>query len=301
MFKFPNPKSLMLFLTLCFIWGSSFVLMKLGMFGRNGQSTLLTPWQLAAWRMLAASAVMLPFAFSFRATWNASQQKPLIVATGLIGTFIPAVLFCLAETGISSALAGTLNASTPLFALVIGITFFRQKSVPTQWWGIILGLLGCILLFAIKGITPPKHIGYALLVVTATVCYGLNTNIAKAKFSHLPALQFSAFALASLFIPALLLAWASGLFKINIAKPEMGLALLSGALLGVLGTALATVLFYALVKRSGVLLASMVTYGIPFVALAWGFAYGEAVNGWQVVALCIILAGVFMAGKKARK
>jgi drug/metabolite transporter (DMT)-like permease len=64
-----------------------------------------------------------------------------------------------------------------------------------------------------------------------------------------------------------------------------------------MGTALATILFYVLIKRAGGLFASMVTYGIPFIALAWGLLAGERINGWQVVGLTIILCGVYITNR----
>ena len=64
-----------------------------------------------------------------------------------------------------------------------------------------------------------------------------------------------------------------------------------------MGTAIATILFYMLVKRAGVLFTSMVTYGIPFVAIFWGLLYGEHITVLQGACMGIILAGVFLTNK----
>lgn len=285
----------LLFGGLCLIWGSSFVLMKIGLYGTANNKPLLSPWQLAAIRLISASAIMLPIvALQWKKFWN-DQKKWLMVATGLIGTFIPAILFCLAETEITSALAGTLNAITPLFTILIGVLVFGRKAKNNQWLGILIGMAGCILLLAAKGIGEGNNFQYSLLVIAATICYGINTNIAKEKFAQMPALHLSAFALASMFIPSLFVGYFSGLFSISFSQKDMGYALLSGVLLGMVGTALATILFYSLVKKAGPVFASMVTYGIPIVALAWGAIYGETISAWQIATLTIILSGVFLA------
>ena len=62
-----------------------------------------------------------------------------------------------------------------------------------------------------------------------------------------------------------------------------------------MGTAVASVLFYMLLKRGGALFASMVTYGIPFVAVFWGVLYGEEIGTNQLLSLVVILFGVFLA------
>ena len=65
-----------------------------------------------------------------------------------------------------------------------------------------------------------------------------------------------------------------------------------------MGTAVASIIFYMLVKRAGAVFASMVTYGIPFVAILWGLIYQEEVGWKQVLCLMIILAGVYVANRK---
>jgi drug/metabolite transporter (DMT)-like permease len=76
---------------------------------------------------------------------------------------------------------------------------------------------------------------------------------------------------------------------------------IASSVLGILGTALASVLFYILVKKAGGLFASLVTYGIPFVAILWGVYYGEKVTYMQVIALGIILFGVYLANRPDTK
>jgi drug/metabolite transporter (DMT)-like permease len=71
--------------------------------------------------------------------------------------------------------------------------------------------------------------------------------------------------------------------------------------LGIVGSAIATALFYMLVQRAGGLFASLVTYGIPFIALGWGFRDGEKITWIEVICLSIILLGVYLANRTDKK
>ena len=87
----------------------------------------------------------------------------------------------------------------------------------------------------------------------------------------------------------------SGYFNQNLFAKENLIASGYSAILGIFGSALATIFFYMLLKRAGSVFASMVTYGIPIVALFWGVLYGEVVGWKQVLGMLVILLGVFVA------
>jgi drug/metabolite transporter (DMT)-like permease len=110
----------------------------------------------------------------------------------------------------------------------------------------------------------------------------------------------AAFAFSSLIIPSGIILLVSG-YGSNAGQPGFFYSTSASAVLGVLGTALASILFYMLMKRAGPLFASMVTYGIPFVALFWGFLAGETIGTMQIFCLLIILAGVYLANKTISK
>jgi drug/metabolite transporter (DMT)-like permease len=99
-------------------------------------------------------------------------------------------------------------------------------------------------------------------------------------------------------IPAGFILWQQGFLQINFSDKPIQTAIISISLLGMVGSAIATALFYILVKKSGGLFASLVTYGIPFVALFWGFMDGESITVLEVICLGIILLGVYLANKK---
>jgi drug/metabolite transporter (DMT)-like permease len=283
-----------LFISLCLIWGSSFVLMKLGMFAPDG-SMLLSAWQVAAIRIFSSGIVLIPFIVRAWKNIPADLRFPVLVS-GWLGSFIPAIFFCLAETKIDSALAGTLNAVTPLSTLLIGWALFRMPIIPSKLIGIGIGLLGCVMLFLHKSTEGLQQPMYAGLVLLATICYGWNVNMVRNKLSGISALDIATLAFAGLVPFSFALLVFTGFFNLPLHSAPYVKSVMSATLLGVLGTAIASVIFYRLVKIAGAVFASLVTYGIPFVALGWGVLYGEKISLMQLFALGIILAGVYVTG-----
>src|SRR6185503_12385360 len=95
--------------------------------------------------------------------------------------------------------------------------------------------------------------------------------------------------------PTGIVLWQTGFLSLSFDDSDVFLSVLNSVMLGVAGTAIATALFYVLVKKAGGLFASLVTYGIPFIALTWGFIFGEKITLLQVSCLGIILIGVYLA------
>src|SRR5215213_7643889 len=104
-----------------------------------------------------------------------------------------------------------------------------------------------------------------------------------------PSFHIATFAFVSLMLPALLILWTTGYFDLPLQDQPVMIATGYSALLGLTGTAIATVLFYMLLKRAGTIFASMVTYGIPFVAIFWGVLAGETITLLQIACLAVIL------------
>ncbi len=284
----------LIFITLCVIWGSSFILMKIGL---GDKMDVLSPYHVASLRLLSAGVVLLPFAIkAFKHI--PSNKRVLVILSGLLGSFFPAYLFCIAETKIDSSLAGIMNALTPLFVIVTGISFFQMRIKMRQLIGILVGFIGlCLLILAGNSISL-QYFGYAFLVLLATLLYGVNVNLVSKHMQGIGSLEIASMAFVFLILPCILILYFTGYFALPLEKSVYLTSTLASAVLGIGGTAIASVLFYMLVKRAGALFSSMVTYGIPFVAIAWGIWGGEQVNALQVCCLCIILGGVYMVNKK---
>lgn len=278
-----------IFIVLSLIWGSSFILMKEGM--KN-----LSAYQVASLRIFSAGAVLLPVAVRNLRLIN-KKDIPLTILSGLLGTFFPAYLFCIAETRLDSGVAGILNALTPLFTILIGVVFFQLKLSPRKWVGVLTGLAGLILLvLAGKKQISFSNISYSGFIIIATLCYGINVNMVSRYLKHIPSLTLAAIAFSLLTLPAGIVLLYTGYFNMDASNGFI-YSTASSAVLGIFGTAVASVLFYILMKKAGALFASMVTYGIPFIALAWGFVAGETITAVQYLCLGLILAGVYLANR----
>ena len=276
-----------LFIVLSFIWGSSFVLMKEGM-------QVLSPYQVAALRILSAGVVLIPF--TFRAIKQVPKNKlGLVALSGILGSFIPAFLFCLAETKIDSSLAGILNALTPFFTILVGIAFFELKAERKKIIGIIIGFIGLILLFTGNGHIDFKNVSYSSFIFVATVLYGLNVNMVGRHMHGIGSINIATLAFVFLIIPCLFILYFTGYFSLTLGQKEYWISTSASAVLGIMGTAVASILFYMLIKRAGAVFSSMVTYGIPFVAVFWGLLLNEEISILQIISLSVILAGVYLA------
>ncbi len=280
-----------MFILLSLIWGSSFILMKWSRQGLNGI-------QIGALRIFFAGLVFFPFAIAHVATMP-RRKIPLVLLSGLLGNLLPAFLFAIAiDKKIDSSLAGILNSLTPLLVVVLGALFFKTGLEQKKLAGVLIGFAGLLLLTLAKGGISLQNGGYALLIVLATVLYAVNVHLASRYLKDLNPLKMATVSLAGMAIPAAIVALQQDAFaplwQSGVGRQSIGAV----ALLGIMGSAVATVLFYALIKRAGALFASLVTYGIPVVALGWGLIDQEPVSGMQVACLVLILTGVWVANKK---
>ncbi len=280
-----------LFITLSFIWGSSFILMKLGMGHLNA-------FQVASVRIVASGIVLLPLAVKSFKKIPAGKMW-IVFFSGSLGSLLPAYLFCFAEQGIDSSLAGTLNSLTPIFVIITGAIFFQSKTSLQKTMGVLVAFSGSMMLF----FTQPDavisgNLHYVLLVMLATLFYGFNVNLVQRYLKDIPSLQIVSVALCLNAIPALIALYFFGYFSLDLMSKGVLISTGFSILLGALGTSIANILFYILIKNSGVVFAAMVTYGIPFVAILWGIVYHENIGRMQILSLCVILLGVYLANKR---
>ncbi len=280
-------------MVLAFVWGSSFILMKIGL-------KSFSPEQAGALRIFIASLVLLPLSLKQLKNLQKKDLKSLLIA-GFIGSFFPAFLFMKAETQINSSLAGMLNSLTPVFTLIVGMLFHKTAFRWLQVVGLSLGLAGAAgLILAGDGFHLGTINGYALYIVLATSFYAISINQIKAKLPHLTGIQVTS--LSFLFIgPVALIYLLTTDFAPVIADPSWPVHLFALATLAIVGTALAMLLMNSLIRYSSAVAASSVTYIIPIFAIMWGVLDGEKVTVLHLVCMTLILAGVYLISRKARK
>jgi drug/metabolite transporter (DMT)-like permease len=284
-------KSWLLLLLLACIWGSSFFLMKKGMYNANGKVIFTAP-QVATLRILLAAIVLFPFAIRSLKKLYSIKNFFLLFSVGVCGNLGPAFLFTYASTGISSGLAGMLNSFTPIFTLLVGILFFYIRATPYQIIGAIIGTIG-ICFLALIGKTISGNLAQILAAISATLLYGISLNLIKHKLVAFKPIEITSLSFASVLIPSLIAFLYFETPHTLMTNPSAGPAFLYICVLGIVGTAMAVFLFNGIIKNSSALFASSVTYFIPIVAILIGFANAETVTFSQVLAMLIILIGVF--------
>jgi drug/metabolite transporter (DMT)-like permease len=282
-----TPADWALFAAIGLIWGSSFVLISIGL-------EAFDPG-LVTWLRVVAGALVLWLVPAGR-TPIGREDLPRLVTLSVLWVAIPFTLFPLAQQHVSSAVAGMLNGGLPILAALIGSLMLRRLPTPIHVLGLVLGSAGvATIAVSAAGDSTSEAIGVVMLLV-AILCYGVAINIAaplQQRYGAVPVmarmLAFAAvwtapFGLAS--VPGSRFAWSS---------------LLAVAALGAVGTGLAFVLMGRLVGRVGSTRAAFAIYLVPVVALVLGVVVRhEDVVAIGVVGVVMVIAGAVLASRPDR-
>jgi drug/metabolite transporter (DMT)-like permease len=290
-----NLKNWGLLVVLALIWGSSFILIKRGL-------EVFSPGEVGAYRIVAAATFLLPLSLPRIKTLTSEQAQNLILI-GLLGSFIPAFLFPTAQTRLSSSLTGVLNALTPLFVVIIGALFFKSKITRRNAFGLVIAFIGVLILITLKegsGLNSFAGInGYAFFVILACICYGFNLHLIKSRFDSLKSIEITAISLLMVLPLALVYLMAGTEFSYKLVTHDGALRALGFVtLLGVMGTAIALILFNIMVKTASPIFASSVTYLIPVVAIFWGVLDGEVLLFGHYLGIAAVILGVWVGNRK---
>jgi drug/metabolite transporter (DMT)-like permease len=269
---------------LSLIWGTSYILMKKGL-------ESFSPLQVGALRIVITFICLLPVALKHFNHLNKTNILSVIII-GLFGSVIPAFLFPLAETKISSSLAGMLNSMSPVFTLLFGITIYKRKLIKTQIAGVFLGLLGATGLLYTGSFTFNI---FGLFVVLATILSGISSN----EVSHVKELNGIKITALSFFVtsPVAIIYLLFSDLSAPMHTENWVRNLCFIGILAILGSAIALVIYYLLIRDTSPIFGSSVTYFIPVVATLWGLADNEHFSTSMLVSVIFIFAGVFIINK----
>lgn len=285
-----SPVSWGLMILLGVIWGTSYILIKKGLMAFSAE-------QVASLRMTITAISLLPILLYQFKNIDWSKWKTLAIV-GFAGSFFPAFLFATAQTKISSALTGILSSLTPLFTLFVGVLFFRVKNTFTKTIGVLVGLLGAIYLLIIdRGIEDIQGIQYGILVVLACLFYAISNNVIKTYLQNTSSLIISAVSYSMVGVLSSSYLIYSGFFETMKTHPQAWESLGYLTILATMGTMVASILFFKLIKNTNALFASTLSYLIPIVAVGWGVLDGEIITVWHWLGMAIILSGVYIARK----
>lgn len=282
------------FVLLALLWGSSFLFMREGAYAFGPFPT--------AWVRITLAAVMLTPVLIWRGGLPTLHQhlRPTM-SSGLLNAGIPFACYAYALMHISTGLSSILNATTPLFGALIAWLWLGDKLNGTRALGLALGFTGVVLLAS----DAPGGVSFAsggsgLAVgacLVATFCYGIAGSFTKRYLQHVPSLVTTTGSLwgasLGLALPALL-TWPSEPPPLK-AWAALGIA-------GLLCTALAYVLYFRLMTRTGPARAMTVTYLIPVFANLFGVVFlNEVVTHWMMGCALIIVLGTALASGLVRR
>jgi len=154
-----------------------------------------------------------------------------------------------------------------------------------------------LILFLAGGKFNSSQMLYSSFVLAATLSYALNVNLVSRYLTEVGSLNIAAVGFTLLILPTAAILYTTDFFQFDFSSFSVLRSVSAASVLGIFGTAIASVLFYILLKSAGSLFASTVTYGVPFIALLWGLIAGETVTIWQLLGLTIILTGVYLTNK----
>lgn len=272
---------------LSLIWGCSFILIKKAL-------VAFDPVQLTCLRLGISSLAFAPFVIYYRKEieWKRLGNFFLV---GMTGSGIPAFLFFKAQTHVSSSMAGVLNSMTPIWTLLLGGLFFNTGFSSQRTSGVLLGFSGAASLLWIQGGQDAQdNSWFGLLILCATLCYGLSVNMVQRYFHQTRPVIISAVSFFSIGIPALLYMITTDVAQVIQTHPDAVYSLVSVTTLSLFGTVIASIIFYSLVQRTNAVFGSTTTYFMPIVALGWGIADNETIGIIHFLSMGLILLGVYL-------
>jgi drug/metabolite transporter (DMT)-like permease len=284
-------RPIVILMLLAFIWGASFMLIKIA--DRQLAPSTLILGRLGSAALLLAAIALLQLGprrtlAELRGAWH------WLVVIGLVNTLLPFWLLSWGEKRIDSGLASIIQGAVPIFNALLAFAFFREARVSgLRLVGLGIGFVGVTLLVADQ---PHGKLLAALAVVGMALCYAIGTLLAGRYLRGTPPLIV---ALASTAVSTL------AILPIGVAQapPEAWHANTIAAILalGFVGTAIAYLLFFALIQRAGANYATLVTYLVPPIALFYGAVFlGESFGATDFASLALILVGVALATGSVR-
>lgn len=277
-----------LFLSLVAIWGASFLFIAIGLdHFHPGLVTFL--------RVGFGSATLALVPRARRSTVD-REDWPRLAVLGAVWIALPLTFFPIAQQWINSAVTGMLNGAMPIFTALIATLLLRELPGRRQTIGLLTGFGGIAAISLPTADAGGTAVVGVVLVLAATVCYALATNIVaplQQKYGSVPIIARVEWMATVYVLPY-------GLW--GVSESEFAWSSLMACLaIGVLGTGLAFVLMGTLTGSVGATRASFITYVIPVVALGLGMLFREdAVHPVAVLGVTLVIAGALLASRRER-
>ena len=300
------------FLALTFIWGSSFLLMKVGL-------RSLAPLQISGLRIVCGAVVLLILLTA--SGGRLPRERRLwahLMVTGFFLGSLPFSLFALGEERVSSALAGIGNSITPIATVMFSLLLLRSEKIGARKIvGVVVGFAGVIVIMQPwQSVGRPDLLGFGMTLV-AGMSYGLGwiytrRFLGRADFGGLTLPAAQMLTSAGQMLVALAIWWLVQRTHLSLAAPwslhantsggSVLVPLLAVLALGIFGTGIAMSFQYDVVRAAGPTVGSSVTYLIPLVSVVLGvLVLGERLQWPQFVGAGVILGAAVLIGRSGKR
>lgn len=282
----------LIFLGLGFMWGSSYLWIKIGV-------ETLPPFTLIALRLFFGFLVVAAVVALYREPLPRSpRQYGHLVVMSIVNVVIPFALITWGEQTIDSSLATILNATVPLFVIVLAPVFLPDEPITiNRLVGLAVGFAGVVVLFAPDLVNVGDgDLSGELALIGSSISYAAGNVYSRRNVRGLrpmiPALFQVSFALV--ISASIALVFERPIGRITPA-PEAWVAVVW---LGVLGSGFAYLAYFRLLRDWGATRTSMVAYVLPVVGISLGSLAGEAVTLSRLVGTALIIGGVALVNSR---
>ena len=283
-----NTRDFIVLLLVSILWGGSFLFVRLLVL--DG----LEPLQIVSIRMQLAAIFILPFFLNKLKKYSFHDHGFSFVLIGILNTALPFTLFSYASLKLGAGSLSILQATVPILTALLLFSLYRNEFSYRKLTGVLLGFAG---LFVLVGPSSSLDTFSGILCVVASISYAV-AGIYLAKTPE--KLSNSFIGMGSILVGAVimlpfLLNYTSSLSTISSTS------WLYLALLGIINTSLAYVIFIKLIKRIGPINASYVTYFVPLSSISLGIIFlDEVITTTLVIGALMILSGVFLSNKQQK-
>ncbi|WP_379970474.1 DMT family transporter [Ectobacillus sp. sgz5001026] len=286
-----SVKSLSVLLLLSSLWGASFIFMRIA-------SPVLGPFFLIECRVGIAALFLLLYALLFKQQIHIKTKWKQYLILGAINAAIPFVLIATAELYLTSSLAAIINATTPLFTVIVSILWMKEQTSMRTYLSIGMGCLGVIILVGWSPLSLSGAIlGSIIASCLAAFSYGFGGVYSKLAFKEASTLELA----IGQQLGASVVLLPISLFFLPNRLPSSSV-IFSVFALAIFCTAIGYLLFFYLIKNVGPTKTSSVTFLVPVFGILWGVTFlQESTNISMFVGLLVILASILLESKKKGK
>lgn len=275
------------------LWGASYLLIKYALEGFEPAVVVFLRTALAGAVLYAV--IRAQGGEARQALADVRRRPGTALGLGAMAVAVPFLLISFGELEVPSGLTAVLIAPSSLFVAMFAPALDPSERIDRrQAIGLVVGLGGVALLVGVESVSTVEQLAGALAIVGASASYALSTFVVKNRYAGMPSLSTSFVSVTGGAVLSLPLAIATAPTEAPGWRPIMAVVVL-----GLVGTALAFVLFYVLIAETGAGRAALVGYLIPPVALAYGaLLLDEEITVVAIAGLALILAGVALASRR---